>query len=133
MVEQAKNFKVLQIENVELRDKLEKLTLESEKSVAAVLESSNHETVRLEKLLDLRDKELADLKKDFDIQRDLDQAIASELSSLRKEHAQWNHFMLGKISESFLCVVHFSTFFFSRILTFGLFTSPPEYFRLSYF
>ena len=71
MVEQAENFKVLQAENAELRENLETLTVESEKSVAAVLESSNHETVTLEKILSLWDKELADLKKDFDIQRDL--------------------------------------------------------------
>ena len=45
--------------------------MESEKSVAAVLESSNHETMRLEKLIALRDKQLDDLKKDFDSQRDL--------------------------------------------------------------
>ena len=56
MVEQAENFKVLQAENAELQEKLETLTVESEKSVAAVLESSNHETVRLEKLMALRYK-----------------------------------------------------------------------------
>ena len=67
MVEQSENFKVLELDNAELRDKLEKLTVELEKFVAAVLELSNHETVRLEKLLALRDKELANLKKDFDI------------------------------------------------------------------
>ena len=66
MVEQSENFKVLEMENAELRDRLEKLTIESEKSIAAVLESSNHETLRLEKMVDLRDKQLDDLKKDLE-------------------------------------------------------------------
>src|SRR4051812_35414225 len=104
MVEQSEIFKVLEQENAELRDKLEKLTIESEKSIAVVLKSSNHETVRIKKMLALQDKQLDHLRKDFDSQRDLAQAIENGLNILREERVQWDYFVLGKIYD-LLCSI----------------------------
>ena len=130
MVEQSENFKVLEMENAELRDKLQKLSIESEKSGAAVLESSKMETVRLEKLLALRDKQLDDLKKDFDSQRDRAHATEKEMKSFREERAQWNHSVLGNISD-FRYSIDFLTFFHVKFCYLVL-SQTFEPFRLSY-
>ena len=85
MIEEAENLKTLVVENKELRQELDQLKANHEKSIAQVLESSSMATEERDRKIAAQDKVISDLKNELGREKDISQALRAKLQSLREE------------------------------------------------
>ena len=71
MIEEAENLKTLVVENKGLRQELDKLKADHEKSMAQVLESSSMATDERDRKIAAQDKIISDLKNELGKEKDL--------------------------------------------------------------
>ena len=109
MIEEAENLKTLVVENKGLRQELDKLKADHEKSIAQVLESSSMATDERDRKIAAQDKIISDLKNELGREKDISQALRAELQSLREEKT--------KIDDVILGTFHLSDLSFLRLLS----------------
>jgi predicted RNase H-like nuclease (RuvC/YqgF family) len=109
MIEEAENLKTLVVENKELRQELDQLKANHEKSIAQVLESSSMATKERDRKIAAQDKIISDLKNELGREKDISQALRAELQSLREEKT--------KIDDVILGTFHLSDLSFLRLLS----------------
>ena len=88
MIEEAENLKTLVVENKDLRQELDKLKADHEKSIAQILESTSMATEERDHKITLQDKKNSDLNNDLFRERVITEALRAELQSLRGEKAK---------------------------------------------
>ena len=108
MIEEAENLKTLVVENKGLRQELDKLKADHEKSIAQVLESSSMATDERDRKIVAQDKIISDLKNELGREKDMSQALRAELQSLREEKT--------KIDDVIFGTFHLSDLSFLRLL-----------------
>ena len=106
MIEEAENLKTLVVENKELRQELDKLKADHEKSIAQILESSSMATDERDRKIASQDQKISDLNNELSRERDLSQALRAKLQSLREEKTKIDDVILGMFHLS-----DFSVFF----------------------
>ena len=79
MIQEAKNLKTLVVENKDLRQELDKLKADHEKSIAQILESTSMATEERDRKITLQDKKISDLSNDLFRERDITEAVRAEL------------------------------------------------------
>ena len=87
--------KTLVVENKGLRQELDKLKVDHEKSIAQILESSSMATDERDRKIAAQDKAISDLKNELNRERDLSQALRAELQSLREEKTKVDDVIFG--------------------------------------
>ena len=95
MIEEAENLKTLVVENKGLRQELDKLKADHEKSIAQVLESSSMATDERECKILVQDQRISDLNNELCRERDLSEALRAELRSLREEKTKIDDVIFG--------------------------------------
>ncbi len=106
MIEEAENLKTLVVENKELRQELDKLKADHEKSIAQVLESSSMATNERDRKIAAQDQKISDLNNELCREKDLSEALRAELQSLREEKTKIDDVIFGTFHLS-----DFSSFF----------------------
>ena len=139
MIEEVENLKTLVVENKELRQELDQLKANHEKSIAQVLESSSMATDERDRKIAAQDKIISDLKNELGRDKDMSQALRAELQSLREEKTKIDDVIFGtfhlsdlSLSSTFINVGFFLTCFVYRSSELdGLFLlrapHPPAY------
>ena len=94
--ENAQDFKVLESENATLREELKRLRTESEKSIANVLESTNHATEKLERCVAVQDKKITELKQELGEHADLVEDLRNQIRVLKEEQSVLDRNVLSK-------------------------------------
>ena len=95
MIEEAENLKTLVVENKGLRQELDKLKADHERSIAQVLESSSMATDERDRKIAAQDKIISDLKNELDREKDMSQALRAELQSLQEEKTKIDDVIFG--------------------------------------
>ena len=85
MIEEAENLNTLVVENKELRQELDQLKVDHEKSMAQVLESSSMATDERDCKIAAQDQKISDLNNELCRERDLSEALRAKLWSLWEE------------------------------------------------
>ena len=96
MIEEAENLKTLVVENKELRQELDKLKADHEKSIAQILESSSMATDERDRKIAAQDQKISDLNNELCRERDLSEALRAELQSLREEKTKIDDVIFGR-------------------------------------
>ena len=113
MIEEAENLRTLVVENKEIRQELDKLKADHEKSIAQVLESSSMATEERDRKIAAQDKVISDLKNEIGREKDISQALRTELQSLWEENT--------KIDDVIFGTFHLSDLSFLRLLSMSVF------------
>ena len=95
MIEEVENLKTLVVENKELRQELDKLKADHEKSISQILESSSMATDEHDRKIVLQDKKISDLNDELFREKDISAALRAELQSLREENTKVDDVILG--------------------------------------
>ena len=95
MIEEVENLKTLVVENKELRQELEKLKADHEKSITQVLESSSMATDERDRKIAAQDQRISDLNNELCREKDLSEALRAELRSLREEKTKVDDVIFG--------------------------------------
>ena len=95
MIEEAENLKTLVVENKGLRQELDKLKADHERSIAQVLESSSMATNERDRKITAQDKIISNLKNKLGREKDMSQALRAELQSLREDKTKIDDVIFG--------------------------------------
>ena len=95
MIEEVENLKTLVVEYKELRQELDKLKADHEKSIAQVLESSSMATDERDRKIAAQDQRISDLNNELCREKDLSEVHRAELWRLREEKTKVDDVIFG--------------------------------------
>jgi len=95
MIEEAENFKNLEVENADLRRELTKFKANHERSIASILKSSSMATEERDRKIAIQDQKISDHNDELFREKDITQALRAELQSLRAEKTKVDDVIFG--------------------------------------